>query len=71
MVSGVETSLIIRVNSTISAAGLTPQTDEDNQQNTLDRTAAPTAAGLTGASVLTPFGQGASAGGDDEGAISV
>ncbi|WP_323795759.1 putative metalloprotease CJM1_0395 family protein [Nisaea sp.] len=71
MVSGVETSLIIRVNSTISAAGLTPQTDEDNQQNTLDRTAAPTAAGLTGASVLRPFGPGAQAGGDDEGAISV
>ncbi len=62
MVSGVDTSLIIRVNSTISAAGLFQQADEDNQQNTIDRTAAPTAAGLTDASVLAPFGDG----GEDE-----
>jgi len=71
MVSGVETSLIIRVNSTISAADLTLRIDEDNQQNTIDRTAAPTATGLKDASVLTPFGPGAQAGGDDEGAIVV
>ena len=71
MVSGVETSLIIRVNSTISAAGLTPQTDEDNQQNTIDSTAAPTVAGLTESSVLTLFGQGEQPQGGEEGAISV
>ncbi|MEO9899833.1 putative metalloprotease CJM1_0395 family protein [Nisaea sp.] len=58
MVSGVDTSLIIRINSTISAAGFSQQTDEDNSQNTIDRTAAPTAAGLTDASVLTPFDNG-------------
>ncbi|MEP3115043.1 putative metalloprotease CJM1_0395 family protein [Nisaea sp.] len=58
MVSGVDTSLIIRINSTISAAGFPQQTDEDNSQNTIDRTAAPTAAGLTDASVLTPFDNG-------------
>lgn len=66
MVSGVETSLIIRVNSTISAAGLAPQTDEDNQQTTIDRTAAPTATGLTDSSVLTPFGRDGGNGEEDE-----
>lgn len=71
MVSGVETSLIIRVNSTISAAGLTPQTDEDNQQNTIDSTAAPTVAGLTESSVLALFGQGEQPQGGEEGAVSV
>ncbi|WP_193170494.1 putative metalloprotease CJM1_0395 family protein [Nisaea nitritireducens] len=71
MVSGVETSLIVRVNSTISAAGLTPQTDEDNQQNTIDSTAAPTVTGLTESSVLAPFGQGVQADGSEEDAFFV
>lgn len=71
MVSGVETSLIVRVNSTISAAGLAPQTDEDNQHNTIDSTAAPTVTRLTESSVLTPFGQGGQAADGEEGAFLV
>ena len=58
MVSGVETSLIIRANSTISAAGLFPQTDESIPPNRIDGRAAPPPRGVTDASGLTAFSRG-------------
>lgn len=71
MVSGVETSLIVRINSTISTAGLISQGDEDNPQNPIGRTGASTAIGLTASSVLAPFGQGEETDGGDEGPFFV
>ena len=71
MVSGVENSLIIRSNSTISAAVFASPGDEDNPQNAIGRTGASTAIGLTASSALTPFGQGEQADGGDEGPFFV
>ena len=58
MVSGVETSLIIWANSTISVAGLFPQADEDAFPKRIDSRAVPPASSLMDASVLAPFGRG-------------
>lgn len=71
MVSGVESSLVIRTSSAIQVAGLFPQNDEDDTQTTIGRTGASTATGLTGASGLTPFGQGAGNSDSDDASRSV
>lgn len=71
MVSGVESSLVIRTGSAIQALGLFPRNDEDDTQNTIGRTGASTATGLTAASALSPFGEGDGNGDADGGSGSV